>query len=529
MTAPTLPPLVRALLQPESYPHPVREPIQLVQTHISYIFLTGDFAYKLKKPVNLGFLDFSTFAKRARFCKEELRLNAAIAPDIYLDVAAVYRHRDTYAVVPASFASQGNPDEIVEYLVRMRQFPQSALLSRCLERGDFTAERAAELGRVVARFHARAATNDYIRRFGAVSAIRQAIDDNYEHTRQYIGSLQTADQFERTKAFSDRCLQQSDLFAQRQHDDKIRECHGDLHLNNICFWRGQLHLFDRIEFNEPFRFVDVMYDVAFTVMDLDARDRRDLSTTFLNAYLEASGDWEGARVLPLYLCRQAYVRAKVNSFTVDDSHLDSEGRAAAATDAKRYYRLADDYARPRSGSLTLVCGLSGAGKSTVGRAIARRLGAIHLRSDAIRKHLAGIGIEQRGSDSLYTSAMSERTYDRLLALGSDLAARGYPVILDARYPQQARRLAAIATARERDLPLQIVHCTAPLEVLRDRLQHRRGDVSDATADLLTEQQASTEPFAEAERPYVVELDTTQPWRDRCNDLAQEASVAASTA
>ncbi len=254
-----------------------------------------------------------------------------------------------------------------------------------------------------------------------------------------------------------------------------------------------------------------MYDVAFAVMDLEARRRKDLGNAFLNTYIEQTGDWEGLQVLPLYLSRQAYVRAKVTSFLLDDPGVPDDAKQEASATASDYYRLAWQYTKSNQGRLILMSGLSGSGKTTVARHLARPLGAIHLRSDAVRKHLAGIPIEQRGGADLYRPEMSEKTYKRLLDLGIKLASQGFTVILDAKYDRQVLRQEAIAHAQSQQLPIQIIHCNAPEDVLRDRLLSRTGDVSDATADLLTQQQAAAEFFTDAEQSLVTTLDTTQGW------------------
>jgi uncharacterized protein len=253
-----------------------------------------------------------------------------------------------------------------------------------------------------------------------------------------------------------------------------------------------------------------MYDVAFAVMDFEARGRKDLGNIFLNTYLEQTGDWEGLQVYPLYLSRQAYVRAKVNSFLLDDPGVPAAVKEESAKTAANYYRQAWEYTKPRQGKLILMSGLSGAGKSTVAKQLARQMGAIHVRSDAVRKHLAGIPLEQRGGDEIYTTEWHQKTYQRLLDLGLLLASEGFTVILDAKYDRTALRQEAIAQAESRQIPLQILHCTAPVEVLRQRLQQRTGDIADATVDLLESQQATAEPFADTEKPYVTTIDTTQP-------------------
>jgi uncharacterized protein len=497
-----LPALIQQMLTPKFYPHPVTMPIQLMQTHVSYVLMTGDFAYKLKKPVNFGFLDYSTVAKRQHFCQEEIRLNQRGAKELYLAVVAMSKQGDRYQF--------GDDGDIVDYAVKMVQFPQSSLLSNLFESGEIQIGDIEEMGRVVADFHAQAQTNEYISNFGTIERIKESIDDNYHQTEKYIGRAQTQPQFTETKAYTDRFLSEhAGLFLDRITGGFIRECHGDLHLRNICRWQGKTLLFDCIEFNEPFRFVDTIYDVAFAAMDLEARGRKDLANRFLNTYAEQTGDWAGLQVLPMYLSRQAYVRAKVMSFLLDDPNIPSQERAAAALTAGDYYRQAWEYTRDRQGKLIMLAGLSGSGKSTLGKRIAGKLGGVHLRSDAVRKHLGGIPLSSKGDASLYTLAMTDRTYGRLLELGGKLAAQGWTVILDAKYDRQSLRAAVVDLAIDRGITLQIVHCTAPVAVLRDRLIQRTGDIADATVDLLASQQAAWEDFTPAEGGYVRTVDTAQ--------------------
>jgi aminoglycoside phosphotransferase family enzyme/predicted kinase len=498
----SLPLLIEGMLQPGFYPHPVRVPVELIQTHISFVLLTGDYVYKVKKPVNLGFLDYSTLGKRQYFCERELQMNQLGAPGLYLEAVPVTRAGDGFEL--------GGEGEPVEYAVKMRQFPQDSLFVNMLEGGGLTEKHLEELGRVVAKFHTEAPVSEWILTFGEVSQIRKTVEQNYELSKKYIGGPQTREQFEETKQYTDKFFaQRQEQFLSRIQNERIRGCHGDLHLRNIALWGDEILLFDCIEFNEYFRFVDVMYDIGFTVMDLQGRGRGDLANAFLNTYLEHTGDWEGLQVLPLYLTRQAYVRAKVSSLLLDDAGVSAEDKEKAHQTAAHYYRLAWQYTQPRTGELILMSGLSGSGKSTVARKLARRQGAIHIRSDAVRKHLAGIPLNQRGGEDIYTSEMTQRTYDRLLQLGVMLAEEGWRVILDAKYDRQSLRRDAIALAQRSQLPLQILHCTAPVEVLRDRLHRRTGDIADATADLLAAQQAGAEPFTEAEQVYVRTVDTAQ--------------------
>ncbi|PSN14600.1 adenylyl-sulfate kinase [filamentous cyanobacterium CCP5] len=499
MVDPSLLPLIQSMQRPEFYPHPVAETIRLVQTHVSWVLLTGDYAYKVKKPVNFGFLDYSSLEKRHHFCQEELRLNRRTAPDLYLEVVAIAQQGDDYTL--------GEP--AVEYAVKMRQFPQGCLLSQLFERGELTEALMRRLAQVVADFHQQAETSDYIRSFGETSQIRQSIDENYDQTVDFIGGPQTQEQFDGTQAFSDRFfIEQQDLLQQRRYQGWIRACHGDLHLNNICLWDDRLVLFDCIEFNEPFRYVDVMFDIAYIVMDMWVEGRQDLSAAFLSEYVERTGDWQGLAVLPLYVSRQSYVRAKVTSFLLGDPSVDEATKQQASQKAAKYYRLAYDYVKSRAGRLVIMAGLSGSGKSTVAREVTRQLGAIQIRSDAVRKHLAGVPLEERGDDSLYTPEMSQKTYDRLLELGLELTQMGYTVVLDAKYDRQIQRQAVLDRAGKQGVPVDILHCQAPLPVLKQRLQKRQGDIADATVAVLERQ--VMEEFTGAERSRLTAIDTTQP-------------------
>ena len=485
--------LVQAMLHEDFYPHSVKSPIELIQTHISFVFLTGDYAYKLKKPVNFGFLDFSTPAKRHHFTQEELRLNKPIAPDIYLEVLPITQLHGKYQL-------NGDGD-IVEYVLKMRQFPQENLLINLVQQQALKPEHCQALGKLLAEFHQQTPTNEYITSFGTPDNIGLAINENYQHTVKYIGSIQTEQQYLETKAFTDNFLTTKiTLLQQRQAQGKIRECHGDLHLRNICLYKNKIQLFDRIEFNEQFRYADVIYDVAFTLMDLDFHQAQELGNIFLNTYLEITGDWEGVEVLPLYLCRQAYVRAKVNSITQ---------RTAAKVLAERYYNLAWQYSQPRQGKIILMSGLSGSGKTTVARKIAPSINAIHIRSDAVRKHLAGITLNTTGGEELYSLEMTSKTYQRLLELGIKLAKQGLTVILDAKYDRYQWREDAATAAQAAGIPLEIYYCTAPVEILRERLEKRKGDISDATTDILDQQLANQEEFTPIEKSYLKIIKTDE--------------------
>ncbi len=512
MASQVLTPLIEQMLRSSFYPHRTQDTIELIQTHTAYVLLTGDYAYKVKKPVNYGFLDYSTLAARKHFVEEELRLNQRTAPEIYLAAVTIYQTGETF-----SLSGEGEP---VEYAVKMKQFPAGSLFSDLLDRGQLTPELMQTLAHQVADFHHQAAVSDRIKSFGTIPQIRAAFDQNYAQSQAYIGRGQTQQQLQETQDYTDRVFAEwPERFQRRIDHNKIRECHGDLHLRNICLWQNRIFLFDCIEFNEAFRYVDTMYDVAFTVMDCDARGRTDLGNLFLNTYLEDTGDWSGAELLPLYLSRQAYVRAKVTSFLLDAPASDQIEQIQ--TQAQAYYTLAWRYTQRHPGQLILMSGLSGTGKSTVARRLAQQINALHIRSDAVRKHLAGIPLQQRGNDSIYTPAMTQKTYGRLGDLGIRLAQLGYRVILDAKYDRIAIRQTVLNQAQAANIPVSILVCRAPQAVLRQRLQQRTGDITDATVELLASQQAAAEPLTDEERPLAIVLDTTADIENTIQAIADQ--------
>lgn len=487
--------LIKRMLEADFYPHSVKQPITMLQTHCSIVFLTGDYAYKIKKIVDFGFLDYSTLEKRHHFLDAELEMNSAIAPDLYIEVLPIYEQDENFY-----WQEKG---KIIEYVLKMYQFPQENLLINIYESGNLTSQQMRELGKLVAQFHQNTPTNEYITSFGTPEKIGESITQNYQQTSKYIGIAQNQRQYEQTKAFTDNFLENNrDILEKRQSDGKIRECHGDLHLKNICIWQDKIQLFDRIEFNEPFRFVDVMYDVAFAMMDLDSKGEKAFANIFLNTYLEETGDWEGLQVLPLYLSRQAYVRAKVTSFLLDDMAISEEEKAQAKATASDYYHLAWQYTQPSKGKIIMMSGLSGSGKTTVASAKATELNAIHIRTDAVRKHLAHIPLRHKGEATIYSQTMTVKTYQKLLDLAKILTPQGFTVILDGKFDRISWRKPVLDFALNNDIDLEIIYCQAPLEILCDRILQRDNDISDATPELLQQQEAQWEDFTEMEKSFL---------------------------
>jgi uncharacterized protein len=507
---PALPEIVQQMLQASFYDHEVIGDVQLIQTHISFVLLTGKFAYKLKKPVNFGFLDFSTLDRRQFFCNEELRLNRRLAPELYLEVLPIYQNLSDY-----SFAKKG---EIADYTVKMQQFDQSDLLINLFEADKLTEAQVIDIGKQLAKFHSTAETNAHISSFGSAEAVRQVAAENYQSTSKYIGIAQTQTQYEQTVAYTEKFFaENTQLFSDRQQQGKIKECHGDLHLKNICLYQGKVQIFDCIEFNEPFRNGDVVYDAAFLAMDLEFRGRPDLANLFLNTYIEQTGEYEALQLMPLYLSMRAYIRAKVTSFLLDDPGIPAEVKESAKTEAAAYYRKAWQYTQPQKGSLIVMCGLSGSGKSTIARTLAQKLNAIQIRSDAVRKHLAGIELSDRGKPEIYSEEMTTKTYKAMLGYGVLLAKAGFTVILDAKFDRLNWRTEAFELAKGQfkvgaEIPLMLLHCLADTETLTQRLNDRatnNSDIADATADLIPTQQANFEPFTIEELNFLITVDTRE--------------------
>ncbi|KPV41566.1 hypothetical protein AN478_01985 [Thiohalorhabdus denitrificans] len=500
--------MIRSLLDPSRYPHPVSR-VEVVETHISYVLLTGDYAYKVKKPLDLGFLDFSTLAKRRHGCEEELRLNRRTAPGLYQAVLPI-----TGSPEDPELDGAGEPNE---YAVRMVQFDPALRADRCLERGELGAAEMADLGERVAELHEGARQPAPDQEYGTWDAVRRDQRENLEQLRAELPGLGLEEErFAHLAAWVEGFLEShGDLFGERRSTGRVREGHGDLHLANLALLDGVLTPFDAIEFDPALRFTDVMADVAFTWMDLRFRERRDLAVPFLNAYLEAGGDYPGLRLLPFYTVYRALVRAKVAALQAGETE-DPERRGRLREEALRYFALAESAAGENAAMLIIARGVTGVGKSLVSRPLLARLGGVRIRSDVERKRLAGLEPEA-GSGSavgggIYGEELSARTYQRLLDLARPALAAGFPVYLDATYLAGERRRAAHALAADLDVPYVILDLHAPEAVIRGWLRERAGQqgvVSEGNEAVLEHQLAHQDPLDADEQAHAVPVDTSR--------------------
>jgi hypothetical protein len=493
--------IIAALQQPTAYPHPADKVMHL-ETHISHVFLAGEYAYKLKKPVDFGFLDFTTAEKRRAACADEVRLNARLAPDIYLGVVPVCRGKAGYHVRPQGCAPGETETEV---LVHMRRFPQDGLLDRLAMAGRLTPDIMTDIARQLAQFHASTGRSPAIDQYGSVEGIRAPVLQNFVQTRPYIGLTVSAATHARLHGWSEEFLRtHADLFAARVRTGKIVDGHGDLHLRNMCKIDGRVLIFDCIEFNPALRAGDVMNDIAFLIMDLHHRALTALANRFLNEYLEQTRDTVGLMLLDFYRVYRACVRAKVMSFESDAAP--AAERHNVEQEAASYFDLAEQALAPRTPGLLLTCGVSGSGKTTLARQAAEVLDGVMVRSDAVRKHLAGIPLDLRGEQSgtdIYTPAMTTRTYAALLQHARDIIASGRWAILDAVFGKCSERAVAAALAHELRVPFGILSCVAPHAELVRRLDRRSAegrDISDATVTVLEQQLTHFEPPGPNEGP-----------------------------
>jgi len=335
-----LPDFVNFLLRPTAYAQ-APETVKLVQTHISYVFITDNFVYKFKKPVDFGFLDFSTPAKRHRYCRQELILNQRLCPSIYLNLVALEKTDNTFSLMDEEQANIGNT---VEFGVKMKRMPEEHMMSNVIRTGDLTPEMIDAICDVLVPFYAEAEGGPEIQEFGRPDAVSVNILENFSQTESFIGSKSLSKtQFDRIKNFSDKFLRQQELFAQRISAGRIRDCHGDLYSANICL-AEKVYIFDCIEFNERFRFCDVASDIAFLAMDLDFHGLASLSDRFVNRFIQKSDDKTLEKMLNFYKCYRAYVRGKINLFTANAPEVDLPTKQQCLEMAKKYFQLAERYA-----------------------------------------------------------------------------------------------------------------------------------------------------------------------------------------
>jgi aminoglycoside phosphotransferase family enzyme/predicted kinase len=512
-------------MKPDAYPHPV-ERVHFIETHVSWVLLAGEYAYKIKRPVCYAFVDMRTEAQRHFFCREELRLNRRFAPELYLDVVQIARADGGVQI--------GGSGEVIEHAVCMRQFDTREELDRLLAEARVEPRELAQFGERLARIHQRFPPinpGEQYGTFGSVSAVLCENVSQVESASRGAG-LDCVGQA-LGQAMRERLDEVGALIDARHAGGRVRECHGDLHCRNVVRSGGRLVAFDGLEFEPAFRWIDVAEEIAFLFMDLGRRGGGAHANAFANGYLGESGDYEAARLLRMYGAHRALVRAKVAALEAQSvASAPASGPAPAspseaakrsarqsgphASEHRAYIECAQYLLAPRRPALILMSGLSGSGKTWLAQRLAGRIGAIHVRSDVERKRLAGLAAHDSSQSGvgqgLYAPDANERTYERLARCASDILRGGFPALVDATFQRRADRTLFSRLAADLGLRVILIRCHAPDEVLRSRILDRARqakDASEANLAVLDRQQARYEPVDPSEELELVEADTTR--------------------
>jgi aminoglycoside phosphotransferase family enzyme/predicted kinase len=492
--------LIAALRDPRRYPHAVKS-VRVIETHISWVLLAGDYAYKIKKALDLGFLDYSDLHARRFCCAEEVRLNRRTAPAIYLDSVPVGGSTDDPLL---------GAQPAIEYAVRMRRFRAGSLMDSLLARGKVNARHIDRLAATLSAFHAGLPAADAGSAFGTPASIRAAAQQNFTQLRQQLGDASDIAAIAELQAATEAEYAACETnFETRRALGFVRECHGDLHLGNIVLERGEPVPFDCIEFNPALRWIDVMDEISFTMMDLLQREHPEFAWRLLNAWLEAGGDYAGLSVLRFYLAYRAAVRAKVCAIRAGQT-----GKRAGPDElsaCRSYLALARRCLERRRPALLITHGLPGSGKTTFSQLALQQLGAIRIRSDVERKRLFGLGAleSSRARGDIYGAEATRRTYARLHELARELLAAGYTVIVDAAFLRREERETFAGIARSLAVPFAIAALHAEDTALRRRIRHRRRDASEADVAVLRKLQVAQQPLAPDELARTARFTTAE--------------------
>ncbi|GAB4294227.1 MAG: bifunctional aminoglycoside phosphotransferase/ATP-binding protein [Desulfuromonadia bacterium] len=493
---------IRLLLDPSAYPEPTGR-VELHQTHVSYIFLTDSHAYKIKKSVNLGFLDFTTLEKRRFFCNEEVRLNRRLSPHVYLGVVPIIR-RDRRVIVDG----EGEP---FEYAVKMVRLPAERMMDRLLEEGLVTRREMEQVAETIARFHQSAERGGRISLWGSVEAIAAHWRENFQQAQRFRGETIDPGGFDFLEGWVGRFLQRNQALIQRRIDGGyIRDCDGDLHAANICL-TDPVSIFDCIEFTERFRFIDTAADLAFLLMDLDRHGRPDLKEILLRRYLSLTGDDGMLPLLTFYQAQRAFIRGKVESLASVDIGIPSDERARFRTSATRSFSLAIRYAVDGGEPVLIITtGQVGTGKSTVARWLSTRIPLVHLSSDRVRKEIYGLPPTARGAP-IYTPEGTERTYDELLARTADTLRGGGSLIVDATFRKRPHRKRFRTLAAELGVRFIILEVVCDEGEVQRRLARRELDPDEPSDARIGEYRLLAPEFepVSPEEGEIVTVDTTE--------------------
>ncbi len=475
-------------------------PCTLIETHISWILLIGQYAYKIKKPVNFGFLDFSTLEQRHFCCTEELRLNRRLAAELYLEIVPITGTPERPQLDGTGAA--------IEYAVKIVRFPAGQLLSEYAGRGGLGTDVIDQLADLVAGFHETIARTSENSPYGDSADIKHWFDENFNHIEPLLTNDGQKRQLRQIRRWGDgEWHKQAELMQLRRQQGYVRECHGDLHLGNMTLIDGKVTLFDCIEFNPQLRWIDVISETAFLFIDLLHFGYRHYAYRFLNRYLQHTGDYQGLALLRYYLVYRALVRAKVALLRMTQQADTDQARC----EYSGFAGLAERFTQPRRTALIITHGYSGSGKSTLSAELAEKIGAFRIRSDIERKRLLGYRADaQTGSDidqGLYSQDASLKTYSQLKKLGKAVLDAGFPAIIDAAFLKAGQRDLFRQLALDCGVPFHLIDFQASDRELCRRIKQRQEDASEATVAVLHHQQQSAQPLSAAEQAAAITINT----------------------
>ena len=508
--------IFQAMARPDFYPHDVAT-IEQRETHISKVFLTGEYAYKIKKPVYLEFLDFTTLEKRRHYCQQEVMLNERLSTDIYLDVIPITLKNSCYYLA--------GPGEVVEYAVKMRQLPEEFSMLQLVRRAKLEDNSIVELARTLANFYQQASFGDNINNFGTWSTIWTNTQENFSQTERFAGNLLDEHMFQIVRAATRSFLiRRKALFDRRVEREKIRDCHGDLRAGHIYFCES-IQIIDCIEFNDRFRYADITSDLAFLTMDLDFEGYPRVARHLTNCFLEYTRDEEMLVLLDFYKCYRAYVRAKVNCFCLQESDVATSKRNKLLRETQRYlnlsYRYAVQFTRP---TVWVVCGLPASGKTTMAKMIAKILSLGLIGSDVVRKRLFGMPLYESQDlpfeEGMYSKESTALVYGKLLMMAQDEVQKGRSIILDATFSTSHQRNEALRLARDMDADIIFVECVASNETLKKRLSIRNASdtISDARLHHFKQFKDRFEPISELADEMHICIDTEKPLEEAMRQI-----------
>lgn len=493
--------LVAEMSRPRFYPDQPPS-IEVIQTHISVIFIAGESVYKIKKPLNFGFLDFTTLEKRRHYCHREVELNSRFSENIYQGVVSIYLSNGAFAL--------NGPGEEIEIAVLMRKIPHDRIMINMLHEGIISPEMLDRLADRIVYFHSKAMSNQEISSYGSLPVIHQNLRENFQQTEPFIGRTLSMHVYGEIARLSYNFMKSyAVLFSQRCSNGFIRDCHGDLHLDHVVFL-DEIMLFDCIEFNDRFRFGDTASDLGFLLMDLDFKAYPGFSQRIQERYIEASGDRDMRELLPFYKSYRAFVRGKVHSFALDEPEIASHEKNVHAAHAVDYFKLSLAYLEePPPPALIITYGFTGSGKSYLAERLGQRLGVVPERSDVVRKQLHQVGLDEHRLDNyqagIYTPIATEETYDSILSHAADELTIGKTAIIDASFLKFEHRRRAACMADSHNARFVILQCEAPVHLIRQRLEERtrkQGDPSDGRWEIYQEQLRSFDPVSRQESKHL---------------------------